>query len=162
MPTNKEQSLDRQRLQYILNEYFKPELTRLQGQRNPIERAFYSQTLEPGALFGAANTAAQGYARQLFQPGGEVASLISKARGGAISQGFAPSSSEGAQRAILQGATNRISDVFSQNAAQLEGLRFGALSGAYGDVNASVRDLIESLFTGTASIQQLKLAQQSL
>jgi len=148
-------------LREIAQYQFLPELERARRQRVPIEEAFLGQALQPGALFGAAQTAATGYARQLFAPGGEVAGLVSRARGRSISQGFEPSAAEGTERTILQGATGRVGDVFAQQAGQLEAQRFGALSGAFGEAGAGVRDLLESLFTGVASAEQLGIARKA-
>ena len=145
-------------LRDILDKYFLPALKRKQGQ-STIEDAFLSQTEKPGALFGAADTAAKGYASQLFAPGGEIASLIGSARGDTISKGFAPSSAEGSVNSILRAGTQRVGDVFAQNAGQLEQSRYTALTGAYNEREQSMRDLIESLFTGVASSEQLNLAK---
>ena len=148
-------------LRDILGEYFLPELKRLQGTRGPIEEAFTSQATQPGALFGAAKTAAEGYARQIFSPGGEVASLIKQARGRSISSGFAPEDALGAENGILQQATANVGNVFSQQAAALEDTRFKSLGGAYSDQLQSIRDLLESIYTGVGTSEQLGLARQS-
>src|SRR3970282_409172 len=60
----------------VLERYFLPELRATRELGAPIQEAFLRQTLEPGALYGAASTAAQGYANQIFAPGGEVAGLV--------------------------------------------------------------------------------------
>lgn len=149
-------------LRDVLERYFIPEFAETTKLGGGIQRAFLEQTLEPGALYGAASTAAQGAASQLFAPGGEIAGAIRSARGGAIQQGFAPSAAEGSERAILRSGTQRVADVFAQSAAGLEGQRFGALTGAFGESRAAQRDLIESLFTGVASAEQLSLANRAL
>lgn len=148
-------------LRDILERYFLPELNNQQGKRGPIENAFNSQALQPGALYGAASTAAQGVAGQLFAPGGDVAQMISRARGGSIGQGFSPDNAWGSENNILRSATNRVGDTFATQAAGLEGQRFGALTEAYGGQQQSIRDLIESLFTGVGSAEQFGLADKA-
>lgn len=148
-------------LRDLLERYFLPELSNQQGRRGPIENAFNSQALEPGALYGAASTAAQGVAGQLFAPGGEVAKMIAQARGGTIGQGFSPDSAWGGENNILRSATSRVADTFATTAAGLEGQRFGALTEAYGGQQQSIRDLLESLFTGVGSSEQLGLANKA-
>lgn len=145
-----------------LSQYFIwPEAQRQREVGAPIEEAFRSQMLTPGAGYEAASTAAGGVARELFAPGGEVASLISKARGKVIGSGFAPSGAEGAERGILRAGTQRVADTFAQGATQLEGQRMGILGGAYGDTQAAQRDLIESIFTAEATAQQLGIAKKA-
>lgn len=141
----------------ILQNYFLPQLKNAQKQRGPIENAFTDQTLQPGALFGAANEAALGKAHELFRPGGEVAGLMSRARGRSIQNGFAPGDANGDENNILRGATDSVANTFSQNAGQLESQRFSALAGAYG--KNDVTDLLESLFTGVGSAEQYGLAK---
>lgn len=147
----------------ILKQYFLPELDRQRkagGEGgNPIESAFYGQTLEPGALYGAASTAATGKANELFAPGGEVASLIQRARGQTAGQGFNPEAAIGGENQILRGATRQVADVFAQNAGALEGQRFGALTGAYGANQQAIRDLMESIFGGVGTAEQYNLAR---
>lgn len=147
-------------LRGIVSGYINPELEYLQQGRGPIQNALFEQTMNPGALYGAANTAAMGYANQLFRPGGEVASLISRARGDRINQGWAPSAARGSENAILRGATQNIGNMFAQQAGQLEQLRYGTLAGLYGQNQQGIRDLLTSLYTGTAGAEQLKLAQE--
>ena len=145
-----------------INRYqFFPELERARRLRSPIESAFFSQALQPGALYGAASEAAAGTARQLFAPGGEVSQLIRGARGQSIQRGFDPSSAEGGERGIINAANQRVADTFATTAAQLEGQRFNALTGAYGEAGATVRDLLESLYAGTAGAEQLHLSSQA-
>jgi hypothetical protein len=119
-----------------------------------------AQTLQPGALYGAASEAAKGTAAQLFAPGGDVATMIAKARGTAIGQGFAPSAAGGSTAGILRGATQRVADTFATQAGQLESERYGMLGQAFGASNQNIQSLLESLFTGAASADQEKLASQ--
>lgn len=144
----------------ILRQQFLPEIARLRGQRGRIEEAFFGQALEPGALFGAAKTAAEGTAKELFAPGGEVAQLFRQARGQKIQQGFAPEAAEGAEQGILSAASSRIGDVFAQQAGALEQQRFNALGSLFGQREQRLFDSLTSLFTGAGSAEQLKLARQ--
>jgi hypothetical protein len=145
-----------------LSQYFIwPELERTRELGAPVEEAFQSQMLTPGANFSAASTAASGMASELFAPGGEIATMLGKARGKAIGQGFAPSGAEGAERGILRAGTQRVADAFAQQAASLESQRMGLVGGAYGDAQAGQRDLIESMFTAEGSAQQLAIAKQA-
>src|SRR5687767_723534 len=119
-------------LRDILQNYFLPELKNARKRRGPIEDAFTSQALTPGALYGAASEAASGKARELFKAGGEVSNLMGRARGRSIEAGFAPENAYGAENEILRGATDTVANTFAQNAGALEGERFSALAGAYG------------------------------
>jgi hypothetical protein len=147
----------------LLSKYFLPELDRVRGAGgpggSPIEKAFYDQTLNPGSLYGAASTAATGKANELFAPGGEVSSLIQRARGQSSSQGFNPESSIGGENVILRGATKQVADTFASNAGALEGARYNSLTGAYSAQQQAIRDLMESLFAGVGTAEQYKLAK---
>lgn len=144
-------------LRDILQQYFLPELERARTRRGPIEDAFTAQSLTPGSLYGAASTAALGTANELFKPGGQVASLIGRARGKSISQGFSPESAFGDENTILRGATDTVANTFAQNAGALESKRADMLTSLYG--RDDVMSLIESLFTGVGSAEQLNLAK---
>ena len=149
------------KLQRLSQFFLWPELQRTRQMGAPIEQAFQEQMLTPGANYAAASTAASGLASQLFAPGGEIAAMLSKVRGRAISSGSSPASSVGADNGILRAGTQRVADAFSQGAVDLEGRRMGILGGAYGDAQAGQRDLIESMFTAEGSAQQLKLAEKA-
>lgn len=126
-----------------------------------IEEAFLGQVGQPGASYGAAKEAALGAARTLFAPGGEVSTLLRRARGQAVEQGFAPEAAEGAERGILLGATQRVGDVFAQEAGRLEAQRLAAFGEAYRTSQERTLDLLASLFTSVASAEQLALAQKA-
>jgi hypothetical protein len=138
-----------------------PELQRQRGLGAPIEKAFQQQVLTPGANFGEASRAAQGVAGQLFAPGGEISTLLGRARGKAIGSGFAPSGAEGAERGILRAGTQRVADAFAQGAVNLEGQRMGLMGEAYGGSQTAQTGLIESMFTAEGSAQQLRLANKA-
>lgn len=146
-------------LRDILERYFLPQLKRTQDTFSPIQDAFLSQVSTPGANFGAAATAANSYAKQLFAPGGDVATAIRKVRGQSIASGFEPQSAYGAENGILNTATQQVSNVFGQQAAGLESDRLKAFSGAFGQLDQDQMDLIQSLFTGVGSAEQLGLAK---
>lgn len=152
-------SVNPQSLKDILDQYFLPEIKRSQETRQPIENAFNEQFLTPGSGYASAKAAAQGVADTLFARGGEVDSLISRARGNMVGQGFGPDSSLGDENVILRGATQRVADTFATQAAGLESSRMSGLASAYGNSQQSYRDLLESLFAGTGNIQQLGLAK---
>lgn len=145
-------------LQGLIESYFVPALEDMQGRTAPIESAFMSQATEPGALFGAAQTSAEGYAKELFAPGGEVAGLMSRARGSTIQQGFSPEAAQGKEFGVLRSATGQVSNRFAQEAAGLEKTRFAGLGSFLGQREQQIMDLMQSIFTGTASAEQLKLA----
>jgi hypothetical protein len=148
-------------LRDIVGKYFLPELQNAQRSRSQIQDAFLGQVLNPGSLYDAASTAAKGYAETLFAPGGEVAGLISKARGDAISRGFNPSAGNKSELGVLNQATQQVGNFFAQQAGGLEQSRFSALAGANQFSNQSVNDLLQSIFTGVASSEQLNLAQSA-
>ena len=56
-------------------------------------------------------------------------------------------------------AMQRVADTFATGATSLESQRMGALTSAFGSTNQNVNDLLQSLFTGQASANQLGLAQ---
>ena len=145
-----------------MSQYFLfPEYQRLSESGRPIEQAFNKQMLEPGAGFGEASRAASGLASQLFAPGGEIATMIARARGKTIGSGFAPSGAVGAENNILRAGTQRVGDMFAQQAGQLEGQRMNLLGGAYGDSMAARTGMAESMFTAEGSAQQLNLANRA-
>lgn len=148
------------RLQSIINEFIRPELSSSRKTRTDIERTFLGQVSDPEGYYRAAERAAGGHARELFKPGGEIASYISKARGGTIGSGFAPEAAEGPVRGILRAGTEQIANRFAQEAAGLEQSRLGALAGAYGQKEQSYMNLLSSLFTGQASVESLKAANR--
>ena len=147
-------------LRGIGQDYIIPEIERVRGGRSRIENALMEQTLEPGSLYGAASEAAGGYARELFKPGGEIASLMGRARGRSIGQGWSPEDAIGPENTILRGGVDAISNMFAQQAAGLEQARYGGLMGMYGMHDQGIKDWITSLYTGTAGAEQLKLAQE--
>lgn len=144
----------------ILGQFF-PELQRQRGARGPVESAFTEQATTPGALYGAAKTSAEGYASELFAPGGQISSLIRGVRGKTIGQGFAPEAGEGAELGVLRSGTQAVGNRFAQEASQLEQTRFAGLGSLYGSQQQMINDLMQSLFTGTATAEQLALAKES-
>lgn len=144
----------------VIRLLFGPRLAQTIGQVNPITEAFNKQTLEPGALFGAASTAATGAAGELFKAGGAIDTAIKGARGNVIGQGFGPAGAVGNENAILQQGVTSVGNIFAQNAGQLESQRYGALAGAYGQGQSSINDLLESIFTGLATQTQSNLAKK--
>ena len=134
------------RLQDILDQYISPEISASRKKTSDIEKAFLGQVMDPRGYYESAERAAGGYARELFKPGGEISTLISKARGGTIGAGFAPEAAEGTNRAILRGGVEQISNRFAQEAAGLEQSRLGALAGAYGQRLGGYYNLLSSLF----------------
>lgn len=148
------------RLQDILEQYLKPELASATQRRNRLEDVFLRQVSTPEGFYGAASRAARGTASELFKPGGQVYSLLGKARGRSIASGFAPEGAEGAERGILRGAMEQIANRFAQESAGLEQTRIGALSGAYGVSQESLTNLLSSLFTGQASIESLRASER--
>lgn len=146
-------------LRFLVEKYFLPRLTGQEAAGGKISDAFLGQVTTPGADFGEAQKAAEGYAGQLFAPGGQVASMIQQVRGGAIQRGFDPSAAEGGERGVLQQATGQVGNFFAQQAGQLEAQRLGAITSTYQSQNQMINDLLESLYTGVAGAEQLKLAK---
>ena len=145
-------------LRNILQSYFQPELAGQQAARNPIQSAFLSQVTTPGAEYGAAKEAATSMASDLFAPGGQIASLVSGARGKAMGQGFSAASAGGAVNGVLRAGVQQVGNTFGQNAASLEANRMNLLGGAYSDSNKTINDLLQSLFAGEATAQQSSIA----
>ena len=159
-PRNPNNPLNPYDLEQLTYGFFEPELRRTRELAGPIESAFLEQSTRPGALYGAAATAAGGVARQLFAPGGEVAGLVGSARGSVIGQGFDPSAAEGSERAIMQSATNRVADTFATQAGQLEAIRYGGLSQAFGGAQQGTRDILESMMAGEGMAHSYDLARR--
>jgi hypothetical protein len=145
---------------FRLAQLFGVEAQQQRARLGPITDAFLAQVSTPGALFGAAEKAATARAQELFAPRGEVASLISRARGQVIGQGFAPEAAFGAENAILSQAAKQVGQTFAQQAGALEQQRFAGLTSAFGEAEQGYRDLLESLFTGVASAGQFQLANK--
>lgn len=143
-----------------LAELFRAESEAQRRRFAPITEAFIRQAATPGSLFESARIGAMGLAEQLFAPRGEIASLIQRARGQVIGQGFAPEAAVGAENAILRRAVEQVGQTLAQQAAGLESTRFGGLAAALGEAEQGQRDLLESLFTGYASAAQLGLAKR--
>jgi hypothetical protein len=149
-------------LQGYLQQLFAPFLQQQVSAQGPIGEAFFGQVLTPGADFSQAATAAQGQANELFKPGGQVASQIATARGRRVGQGFNASGAEGAENGILNQATSTVANTFAQGATGLEQERMQLMGGLYGQTNQNIMDMIQSLFSGRASIEQMKMAQKSI
>lgn len=143
-------------LQDILQSLFMPQFKAAQTRQGPINSAFDSTFMTPGANFGAAKTAAEGYGADLFAPGGQIDANIKRARGGAVQSGFNPTAAEGDTNNILRAGTKAVGTQFAQGATALEGSRMSGLAGAYQGGQQNINDLIESLFTGQANIAQLQ------
>lgn len=147
-------------LRYLVQNLFLPRANQVAGQEGKISDAFLSQIATPGVNFDAAQKAAEGTAQELFQPGGQVASLINQVRGNAIQRGFAPAAAEGSERGILQQATNQVGSVFAQQAGALEQQRMGLLGQGYQLNEQTLNDLLESIYSGAAGAEQLQLAKK--
>jgi hypothetical protein len=145
---------------FDIAQLFGQEAFRQRLRLGPVEAAFLGQVATPGALFGAAETAAKARAAELFAPRGEVASLIDRARGQVIGQGFAPEAAVGAENAILAQALKQVGQTFAQQAGALEQQRFAGLTSAFGEAEQGYRDLLESLYTGVAGAGQFQTANK--
>ena len=145
----------------ILTQSFLPFLNQQIGTQGPIGQAFFDATLRPGANFGQAETAAQGYGANLFRVGGPLQKNILGAVGGMAGKGFQPSGAEGEVNAITRGGVNDISNFFASQAGTLEQERLRNLASAFGGANQNIMDMIQSLFSGQGSIAQLGLAAKS-
>jgi hypothetical protein len=147
-------------LRDIVSKYFLPRLKGQQEAEGKIQGAVLDQLLTPGKNFGEAQRAAEGYANELFAPGGQVASLISRARGGSVSRGFDPTADVGGgERGILGQASSSVGNFFAQQAGALEGQRIGALTSTYQSQEQLINDLLESVYSGVAGSEQLQLAK---
>jgi hypothetical protein len=149
-------------MQNFLRFMFLPYLNQQIGVQGEIGSSFLNQVATPGADFGAASTAAQGYANQLFKPGGQIANQIRTARGNVTRGGFAPSGAEGAENGILNQGVQDVGNMFAQGATGLESQRMNLFSNLYGGTNQNIQDMIQSIFTGYGNEQQLGLAQSSV
>jgi hypothetical protein len=129
--------------------------------RSPIERAFMGQMLTPGANYGAALTAAQGMASNLFAPGGDIQRMMQAARGSAVGAGWAPEAALGDERGIARAGYQRVADTFAQGATQLEGQRINAMTNAFAESQAGPRDTMESIYSGRAGELNYGLARRA-
>jgi len=146
----------------ILSQMFTPFLNQQISAQGPIGNSFMSSILDPSASFNQALTATQGFANNLFKPGGQIAGQIAGARGKVAGQGFAPSGAERGENGILNQGVSDISNFFSTQAGNLEQQRRSLLGSAFGETNQNIMDLIQSLFSGAGSIGQLGLAGKSV
>lgn len=137
-----------------------PEIGYQQGIRKRVTDPFLRQASTPGALFGAASTAAEGMARELFRPGGVVGQGIASARRGSVQQGFEPMAAEGAELGVLGQATDQVANAFAQNAAALEQQRFGAFANFASQAQGGPAQAIANYMTGQANVEQFGLARR--
>ena len=147
-------------MQGIIDKMLVPELKHAQQRRGGIEDAFLGSISDQEGFYQSALTSAEGLSRELFKPGGQVSSLLGKARGRSISSGFAPEGAEGAERGILGGAMDQVSNRFAQEAAGLEQTRISALAQAFGISESQITQLIGSAFSGQATIEGFKAAER--
>jgi len=147
----------------LLQSFGFPELGFQTGLRGPISNTFMNYIGGgPGGAMGAAADAAKGYAADIFRPGGDIQKSIMGAMGGMAGKGFQPGSAEGDVNAITRGGVRDVSNFFTSQAVPLAQQWGNIMSGGFGQVNQSVEDLINSLFTGGANILQLRMAQKSM
>ena len=137
-------------MQGIIDKMLVPELKHAQQRRGGIEDAFLGSISDQEGFYQSALTSAEGLSRE----------LLGKARGRSISSGFAPEGAEGAERGILGGAMDQVSNRFAQEAAGLEQTRISALAQAFGISESQITQLIGSAFSGQATIEGFKAAER--
>ena len=147
-------------MQDVLDKLLKPNLEHAQKRRGGIEEAFLGSISDQEGFYKSALTSAEGLGKELFKPGGQIASMRGKARGKSISSGFAPEGAEGAERGILSSGMDQISNRFAQEAAGLEQTRIGALAQAFGISEQAIAQMIGSAFTGQATIEGFKASER--
>jgi len=147
-------------MQDILDKLLRPNLEHAQQRRGGIEDAFLGSISDQEGFYKSALTSAEGLSRELFQPGGQIATMLGKARGKSIASGFAPEGAEGAERGILTSGVQQVSNRFAQEAAGLEQTRIGALAQAFGISEQAISQMISSAFSGQATIEGYKAAER--
>lgn len=140
-----------------------PELKYQTGLRGPITDTFMNYISGgPGGAMGSAKTAAEGYGADLFRVGGPLQSSILRAMGGMAGRGFQPGGAEGQTNAITREGVRDVGNFFSSQAVPLASQYFNTLAGGFGQANQNISELLSSLFTGGANIQQLLMAMRSM
>jgi hypothetical protein len=161
-------------LEDILRDHFLPEFQRLQGGRAASERDL-RQRIASGpdysGLRGELTTVATGITDELFAPGGQVDQATRTAFGDTVASGFGPTSGsyERARQHILGGARDAVSRGIAQGALQLAPTAMQARAGdiaslidVHGLETGRLEGLRESLFGGQATIENLRLADETL
>lgn len=146
----------------IANDMFLPEIGYQRGIRKQVTPGFLQQASTPGALYGAAATAAEGVSRELFRPGGVVSEGITAARTGqrGIRGGFEPMGGEGAELGVLRSATDQVANAFAQQAGQLENTRFSVYGGFASQAQGGVGQAIADYATQRSGAEQFELARR--
>jgi len=162
-PTSKDFTKGRQPdLFNLLKGFQMPELGYQSGLRNPITKTFMDYIQGgPGGAMASASKAAEGYASDLFRPGGQIQKSILGSLGGMAGKGFQPGGAEGQVNTIQREGVRDVSNFFTSQAVPLAQQWGNIMSGGFGQINQNVEDLINSLFTGGANILQLGMAKKS-
>lgn len=158
----------------LLGERFLPEFERLAERQAELEEQLLGRIEDPidfESFRGELSTLAESVTRDLFGPGGAVEDATTRAAGESVRSGFGTRSGgfDRARLNILEGARDQVTDVvgraapqLAQTAAQTRAADIGALGEFTAGQAARQTDLLESLFGGFATIEQINQAREQL
>lgn len=157
----------------ILDERFLPEYEEAQAGTQAAEQAF-QERLAQGVDYSSAleqiRPEIEGIIGELFGPGGQVEQASSQALRGTVNTGFGPTSGafNRARTGILEGARGEVTNRVAQRAPELArlglqeyGTELGALQQDVTEARGREISLLESLFGGQASVEQLELSRET-
>ncbi len=148
------------RLAGVLGEELIPELDESKKRRSRIEDIFF-KTLDPRNQEESINRGAERIALDVLRPGGEVTEAIRSARGQSINSGFGTQGGDLSRQEatiVSEGLRSSVGRFVGEALPELsEGAANRAAQGAALSREEVIR-LIESLFTGVAGAESLKLA----
>ena len=150
------------RLAGVVEAEFRPELERARGRRGEAERRL-DPFLDPAGGARFVTEGAERIASDVLRPGGEVAGAIRGLRGGAIRSGFGTTGADTSRQEaqiISRGLRSSVGSFIGQ---ALPGLYEGA-AGRTADLQQQEadrsQDYLESLYTGYAGAESLRLAER--
>ncbi len=149
------------RLADLLRGEFLPELGRSREQRSRISNAFMG-FLDPNRGVDFVTEGAERIGTDVLRAGGPVTEAIRRARGGAIGSGFGTEGGDlSGQEAniVTEGLRSSVGSFIGQSLPGLFEGAAGRATQAFGISQGQVTDLLESLFTGLGSAENLRLAQ---
>lgn len=162
------------KLSQILDERFVPEYERLQGRQSELENLLLERLRTPtdfGQFRGELSATAESLANELFGAGGAVEKAYSDAFGKTVESGFGTTSGgfDRARQNILGQARDTVANTIAQNAinlapvaAQSRATDIASLLDFTNTQGAMLGDIRDSLFTGQASIEQLRLGREQM
>lgn len=151
------------RLVDLLQREFLPELERARGRRGKFEDIF-TKFLDPRAGEESVSRGAERIALDVLRPGGNVTEAIRSARGRSIASGFGTTGGDLSRQEaniVSEGLRSSVGSFVGQSLPALFEGAAGRAERARSLSQQQVVDLIESLFTGLAGAESLRLADEA-